>query len=86
MPSLEFLSLGVGLRNCLPTVPSVADPGALCGPAPKAMGKAAGVLSRQQISNGMTEKAKVKGRRKDEQFKIGETKFKTKSLVVKFRQ
>lgn len=73
VPSLEFLSLGVRLRDCLPTVPSVADPGPLCGPALKAMWKAAGLFSRQQISNGMSEKAKVKkGRRKDEQFKIGE--------------
>lgn len=83
VPSLEFLSLGVGLRNCLPTVPSVADPGPLCGPAPKAMWKAAGVLSRQQISNGMTGKAKVKGDRKMSSLKLGS---KTKSLVVKFRQ
>lgn len=29
VPSLEFLSLGVRLRDCLPTVPSVADPGPL---------------------------------------------------------
>lgn len=72
VPSLEFLSLGVRLRDCLPTVPSVAGPGPLCGPALKAMWKAAGVLSRQQILNTMSEKAKVKGRRKDEQFKIGE--------------
>lgn len=72
VPSLEFLSLGVRLRDWLPTVPSGPDPGPLCGPALKAMWKAAGVLSRQQISDNISEKAKMKGRQEDGQFKIGE--------------